>query len=256
MPDTLPVFIKCLLMMKFTLLLIVAFSLQSFANGYGQDNINLRLEKVHLKKVFKEIESQGAFRFVYKDEILPRNQRVSISVENASLDEVLKKILKNTSLTYRRMSGSLVVITSGTSATAIPITGKVTDEKGEPLAGVNIIEKGTSNGAVTNDEGIYLINVENANATLVFSYIGYVFQEVSLGGRTSANVQLQPANKNLQEVVVVGYGQQRKSLVTGSISSVKADQLSTVSSTRIDQALQGRTAGVLILPTSGQPGPA
>src|SRR5690606_8908877 len=230
--DALPVFIKCLLIMKFTLLLILALSFQSFGNGYGQDNINLRLEKVHLKRVFKEIESQGAFRFVYKDEILPRNQRVSISVENASLDEVLHQILKNTSLSYRRMSGSLVVITTETANSFITITGKVTDERGEPLAGVNIIEKGTSNGTTTRDVGVFIINTENANATLVFTYNGFTLQEVDLAGRTTINVQLKPSNKSLQEVIVVGYGQQRKSLVTGAISSVKADQLTTVSSTR------------------------
>src|SRR5688572_16171179 len=93
-----PLFIKCLLMMKFTILLVFAFSLQSFANGYGQDNISLNLEKVTFKKVFKSIEEQGSFRFVYKDEILPRDQRISIAVENASLEEVLKRILKNTEL--------------------------------------------------------------------------------------------------------------------------------------------------------------
>ena len=126
-------FIKCLLMMKFTLLLIVAFSVQSFAHGYGQDNISLRLEKASFKTVFKDIEKQGSFRFVYKDEILPRDQRVSIAVENASLDDVLKQVLQNTSLTYRKLSGSLVVITSGTlAATAVPVSGKVTDDKGEP----------------------------------------------------------------------------------------------------------------------------
>src|SRR5690606_16391132 len=104
------------------------------------------------------------------------------------------------------------------------------------------------------DDGVFIINTENANATLVFTYIGFTLQEVDLAGRTTINVQLKPSNKRLQEVIVVGYGQQRKSLVTGAISSVKADQLTTVSSTRIDQALQGRTAGVVILPTSGQPG--
>src|SRR5690606_17578281 len=180
--------------------------------------------------------------------------RVSISVENASLDEVLHQILKNTSLSYRRMSGSLVVITAETANSFITITGKVTDERGEPLAGVNIIEKGTSNGTTTRDDGVFILNTENANATLVFTYIGFTLQEVDLAGRTTINVQLKPSNKSLQEVIVVGYGQQRKSLVTGAISSVKADQLTTVSSTRIDQALQGRTAGVVILPTSGQPG--
>src|SRR5690606_7317446 len=101
-----PLFIKCLLMMKITILLVLAFSLQSFANGYGQDNISLNLEKVTFKKVFKAIEEQGSFRFVYKDDILPRDQRISIAVKNASVEDVLKKILKHTDLSFRRLSGS------------------------------------------------------------------------------------------------------------------------------------------------------
>jgi TonB-linked SusC/RagA family outer membrane protein len=256
LPNTLHVFIKCLLMMKFTVLLIVTFSLQSFARGYGQDNISLELEKVHLKKVFKAIEEQGAFRFVYKDEILPKDQKVSIKVANASLDDVLKKILENTSLTWRKLSGSLVVITleAETEVFAVTVTGKVTDTKGEGLGGVNIVEKGTNNGTTTKDDGMFVLNVENKDAVLVFTYIGFQPQEVSLGGRSTVGVEMQATNLNMSEVVVIGYGQQKKSLVTGAISSVKAEQLATVSSTRIEQALQGRTAGVTILPSSGQPG--
>ncbi|WP_276503609.1 TonB-dependent receptor [Terrimonas pollutisoli] len=247
-------FIKCLLMMKFTILLVVVFSFQSFGNGYGQDNISLNLEKVTFKKVFKAIEQQGVFRFVYKDEILPRDQRISIAIENASLEDVLNRILRNTELSFRRLSGSLVVITAAEEKPVISVTGKVTDEKGEPLPGVNIIEKGTNSGTTTNNEGIFVINVEKSDAVLVFTYIGFLSAEVEVASRSSINVQLTPANKNMQEVVVVGYGVQKKALVTGAISSVKSEQLETVSSTRIDQALQGRTAGVVVLPTSGQPG--
>lgn len=247
-------FIKCLLIMKFTILIIFAFSLQSFAHGYGQDNITLNLQKASLKKVFKAIEQQGIFRFVYKDEILPRDQRVSISVENAPLDDVLKEILQHTALTYKKLSGRLVVITSENNVPAITISGKITDDKGDALSGVSVIEKGTTAGTVTNEEGLFVLNVENQNATLVVSYVGYVSQEVNLGNRSTINIQLQPVNRNMQEVIVVGYGQQRKSLVTGAISSIKSEQLATVSNTRLEQALQGRTAGVTVLPSSGQPG--
>src|SRR5689334_12135887 len=104
--------IKGLLMMKLTILLILAFSLQSFGKGYAQDNISLKLDKAQLKKAFKAIEEQGVFRFVYKDEIIPRTVRISIDVKEKPLNEVLDLILENTTLTYRRMSGNLVVITN------------------------------------------------------------------------------------------------------------------------------------------------
>lgn len=253
--------IKCLLLMKFTILLVVVLSLQSFARGYGQDNISLRLEKAHLKKAFKTIEEQGVFRFVYKDEILPKELRITLNVQDRPLNEVLEKMLKNTELSFRRMNGNLVVITDATPADPKKeinpfelVSGRITDEKGEPLSGVSVQEKGTTNGTVTKEDGSFLLNVSSTKAIIVVSYIGYMQQEVALDGKTVANIQLAPLNKSISEVVVVGYGQQRKSLVTGAISSVKAEQIATVSSTRIDQALQGRSAGVTVLPTSGQPG--
>jgi TonB-dependent starch-binding outer membrane protein SusC len=260
--DTANQVIKCLLMMKFTVLLVVVLSLQSFARGYGQDNISLRLEKAHLKQAFKTIEEQGVFRFVYKDEILPRELRISINVQDRPLNEVMEKLLKNTALTYRRMNGNLVVITSLPPVQAVKettpvfatITGRITDEKGEPLSGVSVIEKGTTNGATTKSDGTFVMNIVSPDANIIISYIGYITQDIKLEGRTVINIQLTPLNRSISEVIVVGYGQQRKNQITGSISSVRAEQLSSVSSTRVDQALQGRTAGVVVLPTSGQPG--
>ncbi len=249
-------FIKCLLMMKFTILLILAFSLQSFARGYGQENISLHLEKATLKKVFKAIEQQGAFRFVYKDDILPREQRVSIAVENATLEQVLAVVLQNTQLGYKKMSENLVVITNNGQHVAafVPITGKITDDKGEPLAGVNIQEKGTTNGAVTGTDGSFTINVTNPNAVLVISYIGFESREISLDGRSSITTQLTAENKSMEEVVVVGYGTQKKRAVTGSVSSVKATDLDNMPVFRIEQSLQGRASGLTITSASGQPG--
>ncbi|HEX7846974.1 MAG TPA: TonB-dependent receptor [Chitinophagaceae bacterium] len=262
--DTSRLLIKCLLTMKFTILFVAVLSLQSLARGYGQDNISLSLEKANLKKAFKAIEDQGVFRFVYKDEILPREFRVSIHVQDRPLNEVLEKILTNTTLTYRRLGSNLVVITNQQSADKLPpgkeleapvvISGRITDEKGDALGGVSVLEKGTVNGSVTKDDGLFVINVSSADATLIVSYIGFLTQEVKLDGKNSVTIQMTATNRNISEVIVVGYGQQRRSLSTGAISSVKAEQLTSVSSTRIDQALQGRTAGVLVLPTSGQPG--
>jgi len=254
-PHTPYLFIKCLLMMKFTILLIIAFSLQSFANGYGQENINLNLEKVTLKKVFKAIEQQGACRFVYKDEILPREQRISIAVENASLEEVMNKVLRNTELSYKRLSGSLVVITTGIIGTsAVPVTGKITNELGEPLPGVNIVEKGTTNGTTTNADGSFVLNVASLDATLVITYIGFVPQELALANRSEVSVKLVAEDKKLEEVVVIGYGTQKRRNVTGAITSVKASDLENAPIMRVEQALQGRVSGLTIAAASGQPG--
>lgn len=134
------------------------------------------------------------------------------------------------------------------------VSGAVLDEGGQPLPGVNVLVKGTSNGSVTDAEGNFSLSGVNDNTILVFSFIGYLSQEVAVGAQTNINVTMQPDITQLGEVVVVGYGEQKKSLLTGAISSVKADEIATVSVTRIDQALQGRTPGVNISTNSGSPG--
>jgi TonB-linked SusC/RagA family outer membrane protein len=249
--------IKCLLMMKFTILLVLAVSFQSFAKSYGQEHISLNLEKVSLKKVLKTIEQQGVCRFVYKDELLPRDQRVSISVKDASLEDVMSRILRDTELAYKKLSGNLVVITaagSGGQMVAFPVTGKVINDRGEPLQGVNVVEMGTTNGTTTNAEGSFVLSVASGRAKLSISYIGYLTQEVEVADRSVLNIQLLAENKNMEEVIVVGYGTQKKRNVTGAISSVKATDLENMPVFRVEQSMQGRVSGLTITSASGQPG--
>ena len=154
--DTGRLIIKCLLMTKLAILFIFV---QSFANGYGQGDISLRLERMPLKKVFKAIEQGGYYRFVYKDDILPKEQGISIRVQHAELAYVMNKVLENTGLTYHKLSDNLVVITRANLEGASPvlqavrITGKVTSLMGEPLKGVSVLEKGTNNGTTSNATG-------------------------------------------------------------------------------------------------------
>ena len=141
-------------------------------------------------------------------------------------------------------------------APQVAVSGKVTDqENGEALPGVNIIEKGTTNGTVTDVEGNYSINVAD-NATLVFSSIGFTTQEIAIDGRTTLNVALPPDVQSLQEIVVVGYGTQEKKDITGSIATVDQRDFETQPVTRFDQILQGRTPGVNVTNSSGAPGGA
>lgn len=145
------------------------------------------------------------------------------------------------------------VMGQGTSS----ITGSVTDaESGEPLPGVNIIERGTTNGTTTDSEGSYALVVSGPDATLVFSFIGYATQEIIISSQSVINVALAPDAASLEEVVVVGYGEQKKSVVTGAISQVSGENLAKVPNGRIETALQGRVAGVTISQNSGQPGSA
>lgn len=155
----------------------------------------------------------------------------------------------------------LMMVTQGLAAThAVPvfqqrvITGKVTTPEKEDLPGVNIVIKGTTVGTVTDAFGAYSISVPNDEAVLVFSFIGFAEQQVVVGSRSAINIVLEPSTESLSEVVVIGYGEVRKSDLTGSVSSVKAAELKAVPTTSFDQALQGRAAGVQVSQTSGQPG--
>ncbi len=137
---------------------------------------------------------------------------------------------------------------------ALTVSGIVTDQDGESLIGVNVLIKGTATGTVTDIDGSYSLEVADENSILVFSYTGYVSQELMVGGRSSINVTMSEDVKELQEIVVIGYGTQRKKDLTGSISSVDADEYKNQPVNRLDQILQGRTAGVNVTNSSGAPG--
>lgn len=134
------------------------------------------------------------------------------------------------------------------------VSGKVTSGEGEDLPGVNVVIKGENAGTVTDAGGNYSLNVPDGDVVLVFSFIGFTSQEIPVANQTTINVTLVPSMETLSEVVVIGYGTVKKSDLTGSVSSVKAEELRTVPTTSFDQALQGRAAGVQVMQTSGQPG--
>lgn len=138
----------------------------------------------------------------------------------------------------------------------VTVTGTVTDSTGEPVIGASIVEKGKTGGATTDYDGNYSIRVSNPNATLVFSYIGTVTQEIALNGRTTLDVVLHDSSEALEEVVVVGYGTQRKSDITGSVARISEDQMKQSIVTNADQMLQGKVAGVQVTQNSGAPGGA
>jgi TonB-linked SusC/RagA family outer membrane protein len=163
-----------------------------------------------------------------------------------------KKILKQTKLLFALFALSLYSysgIAQGSS-----VTGTVKASDGMPIPGVNIVQKGTTNGVVTDFDGNYSINLTNGAKILVFSYLGYQTLEETIGSRATVNVTLLEDTQALDEVVVIGYGTQRKSDLTGSVASVSSEDITQVPSSRVDQVLQGRAAGVQVTQTSGAPG--
>ena len=141
-------------------------------------------------------------------------------------------------------------------AAQVTVTGVVTDEAGEPLIGATVLEKGKQNGAATDIDGNFKFNVSSSNATLMVSYVGYATQEVKLNGKTNLTIVLKEDSQVLEDVVVVGYGTQKKSDITGSVASLSEAQMKQSIVTNADQMLQGKVAGVQVTQNSGAPGGA
>ncbi|WP_149239839.1 SusC/RagA family TonB-linked outer membrane protein [Dyadobacter sp. 32] len=154
-----------------------------------------------------------------------------------------------------KMSGTLTVRQSASHLkAALDISGKVTGDNGEELPGVSILLKGTTTGATTDINGTFKLTIPEGNAILVFSYVGYISQEIQVSNRSIIDVKLQVDTKALEEIVVVGYGTMKKSDVTGAITSVKAKDITAIPTTNALRSLQGKVSGVDITQTSGQPG--
>lgn len=254
-------YFKYVIMTKVTLILTIFFSTQLFAEGRGQ-NVTVKFERIELKKALKILENQSPYRFVYKDDVLLKWPKVSLSAENAPLTAVLDKLLESTTLRYQKVGNTLLVLSNATNGSsrpadisqAVTVTGRVMGMTGELLQGVTVMEKGTTNGTSTNTEGSFSIDVTNANARLVFSYVGYKTLEVSVAGKTTLDVVMEEDAESLEDIVVVGYGTVRKKDVTGSIVSLQAKDFNQGINVAPDQLIQGKTPGVMVINNTGQPG--
>jgi TonB-linked SusC/RagA family outer membrane protein len=247
---------KILRIMKITTILLILVTLQCAATGFGQSGmIRFADEKQTISSIIEAIENQSDYKIFYKTDQIDVGQQVEIDMSGATIAELLNKALSGTNLSYVVMDKLIVFAPSENISKPGKIIGTVTDAStNEPLVGVNIVVEGVNMGVITDANGKYTIEVQDDNATLVFSYIGYVTERVQIAGQSVINVSLLPDVTALEEVVIVGYGVQKKSDLTGSISSVKDEDITLLPTQRVDQALQGRAAGVLVSNTDGAPG--
>ncbi|MGV8136570.1 MAG: TonB-dependent receptor [Mangrovibacterium sp.] len=246
--------------MKLTILLICISILSSFGSGYSQNsNLNLKLKNLSLKAVLAEIENQTDYSFLYKADMINHDQIVNVDVSNASVSQILDILAQKTGFSYKIMDNSIIVLTSANEQPVqiqqqIRITGKVTDSSGAPLPGVSVVIKRTTQGTITDATGSYsLINIP-LDATLVFSFVGMKMQETAVAGKTVINVVMQEETVGIEEVVAIAYGTQKRSELTGSISSVGIDDLEDMPMTQLGEKLQGKLPGVRIYQTEGIPG--
>ena len=241
----------------------------SAENVYSQRNdLSLNLKNVTIRKALAEIEKRSNYVFLITDDVKRElNKETSIQATNESIYVILETLLKNTELRYsvverqvslyKKETNKSIKESSSKSEGIIQqkknVIGRVVDKSGEAVIGANIIEKGTTNGTVTNIDGGFSLSVAN-NAILQISYIGYLTQEISTNERTTYNIVLQEDLKSLDELVVVGYGSMRRGDLTGSIASLRAEDLTKTNSSTLAEALQGKIAGVRVNSHSGEPG--
>ncbi|HMH32856.1 MAG TPA: TonB-dependent receptor [Puia sp.] len=240
--------------MKLSIVLILVAVLEVKAGAFAQGSITLNMQQVEIQKVLTRIEKQGEFRFLYNYDLESLKKKVDVNFQQSALKDALAKLFANTDLTYKILENNLVVVMSNSlEKQDIRITGKVTGISNEPLAGVSVQVKGASTGTSTNNNGEYAITADE-NAILKFSYIGYADKEIEVKNQNVVNVQLSPAEKALDQVVVVGYGSQRKKDLTGAVSVVTAADIANRPIVDAGEALQGKAAGVEVTSNSGKPG--
>ncbi|RIV19428.1 SusC/RagA family TonB-linked outer membrane protein [Fibrisoma montanum] len=244
-------------------------------DGNSQELLNRRVtlnaQNQDVELVIKRLEELSRVQFLFSREVIQSKRKISYQAKNEQLHQVLDHILTPLNLSYEVVGQQIVIkrnaaqsanLPSGSSSEAssadakqdVQISGRVTDEKGEGLPGVNIQIKATTRGTITDADGNYRLSVPNAGAVLVFSLVGYVAQEATVSTQQVININLVPDNKTLDEVVVVGYGVQRKRDVTGSVVSVNEATLKEVPAPNLVNQLKGRAAGVTIVSNGSTPG--
>lgn len=255
-----PSLAKLLKIMKLTSILLFACTMIVHAGGLSQDvKVTLSLNGVKMTTFFKAIEKETKYRFTFSNDIIPPGRIVTVNAKETPLLQVMDAVIMQTKLKYRFDETSGVFIISEkkdpfSDATIMrTITGTVTRDDNEPLVGVSVQVKGSAKATTTDNNGSFSIEVEDKAKVLVFSFIGMATQEVNVDGKTSVNVTMTLLNKALNEVVVIGYGTQKRTLVTGAVSSVGAKTLNELPAVTISQALQGRVAGLQVT-NNGSPG--
>jgi TonB-linked SusC/RagA family outer membrane protein len=256
---------QLLKVMKLTAFLLTIAFLQVHAKGISQ--VTLSLKEAPVEKVFREIERQTGYGFLYTKEMLADLPEITIHVRNAPLKEVLNECFKGQSLEYS-IDKNTIVITRKFSAAKMPVAelvpslpppieihGRVVNQQGQPLQNVSVLITGTQTGTTTNSEGRFSLTAsDNKNIVLEISSVGYQTKKVNVGKQTDINIVLEADIAGLNDVVVVGYGTQKKSDLTGSLSQVKGDEINAFPTTNVFQALSGRSSGVQVMQSTGAPG--
>lgn len=248
--------------MRLTFLFSFCFAMLVSANSYSQaTKLSLKLTGTTIKEVLNEVENKSEFIFLYKNGEMNDQLKVNIDVRNATINQILDKILNGQGLSYDVYNRQVIIRKNpggndefSSIMQSVSISGKVSDTSEASLPGVSVVVKGTTNGTITDSNGNYTLSNIPANAILQFSFVGMKSQEIAVGKNKTINVVLEEETVGIEEVVAIGYGTQRKKDLTGSVASISNKEIKNLPITSVEGAMQGRMPGVMIQQSSGQPG--
>lgn len=252
---------KIVKIMRLSIFLIVLTSFQTLAitNFAQSKKMNIKIERATLDEVLQLIERESGYFLFYNNKVVDLNEEVSVDVKNKTISEILDELFEDKDVEYTFSDKQIILSKKGDSSVyerstqQKAVSGIVTDENGEPLPGVTVLVKGTTNGTVTDVNGIYSLSGISAETVLQFSFVGMRMQEIVVNNQSTIDIVLVAETIGIEEVIAIGYGEIKKSDLTGAVAVIDAEELANVPVSRIDQALQGRASGVLVTTPTGDP---
>jgi len=252
-------FTKTIQIMKLTTVLLIVACLHASAGSYAQ-KINISVKNTSLQKVFKAVTKQTGYQFLFADEFLNTTKNVSFVINNATIEQVLDSCFKAQPLDYTIDDKTIiikrkreVITTPFLQSPVIEVTGKITDQNGVALVGATIMIKGSNSGTHSDAKGNFSLTGIGNQDILLISFIGYETAEEKVNGRSKINVALKLVNTIGEQVIMVGYGSQKKKDVTGAITVISSKELEDRPNTQFGYAIEGKAAGVQVIRPSGQP---
>lgn len=263
-------FKRLLLIMKLTIFLIFSGLMTVSASIYSQaTKLTLDLNGVSVQDVFKQIEAQSEFVFIYKNEVIDLDKKVNLKVDGSTVDVILDEIFKDSGVKYEIIKRQIILTRDNSIPSKVIeplqenmqqpqkkiLKGKVTDAKGEPIPGATVMVKGTTVGMITDADGQFGISIPADSKVLVFSFVGMKSQEIAITGKTLVNIVMEEETLGVEEVVIIGYGSQKKASVVGAITNTTNETLERVGGVgNLAAVLNGQIPGVMVLQKSGEPG--
>lgn len=250
---------KTFRIMKITVFLVLVAFIQTFANeAYSQKTkLSLNYSDTRLEVVLDEIEELSEFYFLANEKLVDLDRNVSITAQDKKIDEILDMLFAGTDVVYTITDRKIILAPSFLAEDAQQqrsVSGKVTDSGGQPLPGVTVVVKGTTQGTVTNADGDYTLSNVPEDATLVFSFVGMRTQELVVGSQTTINASMEEDTIGIEEVVAIGYGTQKVKELTGSVAVVDGELIRESQTPNVLNSLAGTMAGVIVNQRTGEPG--